>query len=272
MSALVARARCRSRRARRGIGHPLKTGDSGFYTEETAGNVALYRFNAVTDTRETLTDNTAEVMGVVGASENGESVYFVAGGVLGSGINGEGAAAKAGQPNLYLQGAGGAPVFIATLSPADGSEMQPYLRVLENGPREYGDWQPGLGQRTAEVAAGGSGVVFMSDQSLSVVGFPKGYPNPNGFEEVYMFEAGADRLFCVSCSSTGKRHRPRSVKRQHFCRLAGVIRICRGGFPATATRCSLIVRCRWSRRTRTAARMCMSGSVKARVAAVLAMV
>ena len=106
-------------------------GRFAFYTEEIAGGVALYRFNAVTDTREALTDSTADVMGVVGASENGESVYFVAGGVLGSGVNGEGAAAKAGQPNLYLLGAGGAPVFIATLSPADGSEMQPYLRSAQ---------------------------------------------------------------------------------------------------------------------------------------------
>jgi hypothetical protein len=40
-------------------------------------------------------------------------------------------------------------------------------------------------------------------RQLPAVGFPHGYPG-NEADEVYMFQAGADRLFCVSCSSTGE--------------------------------------------------------------------
>ena len=47
------------------------------------------------------------------------------------------------------------------------------------------------------------GVVFMSDQGLPAVGFPQGYPN-GGADEVYVFQAASEKLFCVSCSSSGE--------------------------------------------------------------------
>jgi hypothetical protein len=46
-------------------------------------------------------------------------------------------------------------------------------------------------------------VVFMSKQSLPVVGYPHGYPN-DGLEEVYVYEAEGGGLFCVSCSRSGE--------------------------------------------------------------------
>ena len=91
------------------------------------------------------------------------------------------------------------------LSAEDGSEVQPFSSIPSLGPNDgfyYGDWQPGLGHRTAAVTAGGD-VVFMSKQSLPVVGFPQGYPS-GGADEVYEFQAATDQLFCVSCSSTGE--------------------------------------------------------------------
>ena len=60
-----------------------------------------------------------------------------------------------------------------------------------------------LGHRTAAVTAGGSGVVFMSSHDLPAVGFPKGYPG-GGADEVYMYESAGNKLFCVSCSSSGE--------------------------------------------------------------------
>ena len=64
-----------------------------------------------------------------------------------------------------------------------------------------GDWQPGLGYRTAHVTGDGGSVVFMSGQSLSVVGYPHGYPTGGG-ERVYVYEAGSNSLYCASCGST----------------------------------------------------------------------
>ena len=149
----------------------------------------------------------ADVKGVIGASADGRSVYFVATGAL-SGANRAGAAPAEGQPNLYLLTTGSSPVFIATLSPEDGQSIP----VHTGGPHgtvdnEFGDWASGLGYRTAQVTGDGRGVVFMSNQSLSVVGYPHGYPN-RGLEEVYMYEAASDSLYCVSCGSSGEAPPP----------------------------------------------------------------
>ncbi len=180
------------------------SGDDGRYVfyEENGG---LYRFDDETDERETLAAAGGGVFGVLGASEDGESAYFTAGGVLG-GASSSGQSPVAGAPNLYLWRHGGSPVFVARLSREDGEEADPYgtpaaLNEVATGLR-VGDWQPGLGQRTAAVGGGGGSLVFMSNQSLPVVGFPGGYRN-GGLDEVYLFEAGVDRLFCVSCSSSG---------------------------------------------------------------------
>jgi hypothetical protein len=178
-------------------------GRYAFYDE----NGELYRFDAETDSREVLAGTGAGTLGVIGVSGDGSSVYFVAGGILpGASTNGEGSIAVKEQPNLYVShytGTSWAPVFIATLSPQDGSGVEPFRESRSTDSGLYGDWQPALSNRTAGVPAGGGGVVFMSSMSLPVVGFPKGYPS-GGAQEVYVFDAGANRLFCVSCSASGE--------------------------------------------------------------------
>ncbi len=139
----------------------------------------------------------------LGVSEDGRSVYFVAKGVL-SGDSSEGAKPVEGEPNLYLSHVGVSPVFIGTLSGEDGSEVRPFSELTGRRTTAfyyYGDWQAGLGQRTARVTGSGSSLVFMSSQPLSVVGYPHGYPNA-GAEEVYVYETRSNRLFCASCGST----------------------------------------------------------------------
>ena len=177
-------------------------GRYAFYTE--AGG--LYRFDATDGARVALAGTGASVIGVVGASAAGEGVYFVAEGVLGTGVSGEGVAALADEPNLYLSHDGEEPVFVATLSRGDGTTMEPFLSSLSSAQteHEYGDWQPGLGQRTAAVSAGGQSVVFMSSASLAAVGFPGGVPNPAHLSEVYVYDAAANRVFCVSCAPGGE--------------------------------------------------------------------
>ena len=179
-------------------------GRYAFYTEgkvEGEGE-GLYRFDVASKAREVLVAPSGGVLGVVGTSEGGEVAYFVAEGAL-SGANAAGVAPTTGQPNLYLLRHGGAPVFIATLSPGDGSEMPPFHEARNTDRAEYGDWQPALANRTAEVSADGGGVVFMSSEALPVAGFPGGFAT-GGAVEVYMFDAAANQLFCVSCSSSGE--------------------------------------------------------------------
>jgi hypothetical protein len=162
----------------------------------------------------------AGVEGVIGASEEtGEYVYFVATGVLtGSEENSVGKVAKPGGPNVYVLRQGESPQFVTTLSSSSGllasnttvsgddSEAIPY--VAQDGYEgEVGDWQPGLGERTAEVTPDGHSVVFMSRERLT------GYDNEveatrDGGEvalsEVFIYSTEDRRLTCVSCASNGE--------------------------------------------------------------------
>jgi hypothetical protein len=177
-------------------------GRYAFY-EEDGG---LYRFDDVTGERETLAGTGGGVLGVLGGGEDGESAYFTAKSVL-AGAGSSGQEPVEGQPNLYLWRHGSSPVFIATLSTEDGEEADPYGSTeaqaeVASGLR-IGDWQPALGQRTAAVTGSGGSVVFVSNQRLPVVGYPKGYRN-DGLDEVYLYEADVNRLFCVSCSANAE--------------------------------------------------------------------
>ncbi len=180
-------------------------GRYAFYTE---GGV-LYRFDAEPEagkdqvSREALTGPGAGVLGVLGVSENGGDVYFVATSALAR-SNRWGETPVEGEPNLYLSRDGTPPVFIGTLSDKDGNEVQPFLESFgrrSTGFYYYGDWNPGLGQRTARITDNGEGLVFMSNRPLSVVGYPHGYPT-GGADEVYLYDAGSNSLFCASCGST----------------------------------------------------------------------
>ncbi len=177
-------------------------GRYALYTEGEGMASELYRFDSEPEVghpqREVLTGANAGVLGVLGANEDANTVYFVAEGVL-SAANDAGVAPVSGEPNLYVINNDGAPAFIGTLSRDDGNGMQPFISSQLEA--RFGDWQPGLGQRTASVTSNGGSAAFMSDQSLSVVGYPHGYKN-NGSVEVYVYSAG--RLFCASCGSTGE--------------------------------------------------------------------
>jgi hypothetical protein len=149
---------------------------------------------------EQLTDLTVEdplganVKGVLGASEDGSYVYFVAGGALAKG-------ATHGCCNLYVwhRGTPATTTLIGSLSPNDESG------AIERRPENVGradDWEPIVANRTSRVAADGLNVVFMSEESLT------GYDNRNAEtgareEEVYDYNAGTNALHCVSCDPDG---------------------------------------------------------------------
>jgi hypothetical protein len=127
----------------------------------------------------------------VGASEDASYVYFVADGVLGPG-------AVAGRSNLYLRH-GATTAFITTLASSAEEDSGGDLYAF----REFGDWRPSLGDRTAEATPDGHALTFMSVRSLT------GYDNRNqegrSLFEVYVYDAISGKLSCASCSPSGER-------------------------------------------------------------------
>jgi hypothetical protein len=180
-------------------------GSKAFFTDEnrlTVGSTAApgepdlyeYEVNAETGRPGRLTDLTADehagehanVQGVMGTSEDGSYVYFVADGVLSIGTNVEGREPVAGQPNLYLRH-DGVTSFIAVA----GSEDE------ESAPkRQVGNAVIDAGNRTAEATPDGHSLVFRSKMKLT------GYENL-GLPEVFVYDAGSGRLSCASCEPAG---------------------------------------------------------------------
>jgi hypothetical protein len=122
-----------------------------------------------------LTDLTAaaqaDVLGIVGASEDGNYLYFVAEGALATG-------ATPDQPNLYLAHEG-ALTFIATLSSQDRF-----------------DWEQDY--TLARVSPNGLYVGFQSVQNLTAY-------DSKGNDEVFRYSAAEaeGKLICVSCDPSG---------------------------------------------------------------------
>jgi hypothetical protein len=141
---------------------------------------------------DTHTGEAAEVANVIGASEEGSYVYFTAAGALAPG-------AVAGQ-------CGGN-------SPSSGDESVCNLYVSHDGTtalvadlsqEDFPDWAGTLGDLTARVSPDGGWLAFMSQRSLT------GYDTRDALsgrpdEEVYLYDATANRLVCASCDPTGAR-------------------------------------------------------------------
>jgi virginiamycin B lyase len=174
----------------------------------------LYRYDAgtksLTDlTVDTADKNGAEVQGVIGVSEDGSYVYFVANGDL-DGVGGpatpgdcrrEGSGNgvhTSGTCNLYLLH-GGTTTFIA--------------RLDATGPFDVSNWQPlpFEGERTGRVSPDGRTLLFRSQRQLT--GYdndgPKCAFSGNKFTagtcaEIYRYRVGdPNPLLCVSCDPSG---------------------------------------------------------------------
>jgi hypothetical protein len=166
---------------------------------------SLYAFEPLAGANGATTDLTGALLGagehnagvqerVVGTSEDGSYVYFVAKGVLASGGIG-------GEYNLYVahDGAGGWSIgYVATL---------PYEDLPDWWARYFVSW-PTLMKVTSRVSPDGRYLTFMSERSLT------GYDNVDAVsgkpdEEVYLYDAAAEggkgKLVCASCNPTGAR-------------------------------------------------------------------
>jgi hypothetical protein len=149
----------------------------------------LYSFDLGSETLTDLSVDTnpadpqgADVKGVVGNSDDGQYVYFVAGGDLGGG-------ATSGAPNLYLSH-GNQVKFIGTLDPADSGAWASWR--LGNG------GNPGL---TARVSASG-------DLAIQSIASLTGYDNVDSStgtptNQIYRYSGAAGVLSCLSCRADG---------------------------------------------------------------------
>ncbi len=135
----------------------------------------------------------AAVQGLLlGANEDGSSIYLVARGVLAANESGNGETAQHGGDNLYElhhDGAGWSTTFIALLSNEDAPEWQ-------------GGEKANTTFLTARVSPSGRYLAFMTAAA------PTGYDNldqnsgkPD--EEVYLYDSGTASLTCVSCDPAG---------------------------------------------------------------------
>jgi NHL repeat/WD40-like Beta Propeller Repeat len=168
----------------------------------------LYEYDVQGAALNRLTEN-GEVQGyVIGASEDGTWVYFVANGVLGDAAqhgasHGDCGEAPGDTCNLYAYH-DGTITLVAVLSGADGP-----------------DWasEGELSGLTARVSPNGEWLAFMSERSLT------GYdnedvtsktPGEHMDQEVFEYHAGAGgaagALICASCDPTGGRPAGREYK------------------------------------------------------------
>lgn len=185
-----------------------RDGSRVFYRE----NGELYEVNVETGAQVDITaghgtgEKSAGVQdALLGASEDGSYLYFVATGVLASG-------ATPGAYNLYVMhdaGGGWSTTYITTLSLEDEKSWY--------SDRDFEEFRPPFDNRhpcnchgnegfrvTSQVSTNGRFVSFMSSRSLT------GYDNVDAVsgqpdEEVYLYDAVANRLICASCNPSGAR-------------------------------------------------------------------
>ncbi len=191
---------------------PISVGSASYWDASTDGRYVFYteaetlwRFDLEGEAgheRDDLAGDGADVQGVVGTSDDGSIVYFVAQGVLAGNKNSRGNEATAGEDNLYVLHVGEPTKFIATLSPVDNGIWGPERLA-------YGDWQPGLASRTAEVTPDGRHLVFMSERRLTGYNNELGVKEENGpvsmapSQEIFTYSLDTGDIACASCNPTG---------------------------------------------------------------------
>jgi hypothetical protein len=170
----------------------------------TTGKPDLYEYDLGTGVLSDLTmggSEAANVRGVVGASEDGSYVYFVAKGVLTSGPNIEGREPVKGKPNLYVWH-DGVTSFIATLSPEDSKD---WGVGNENEGRSFNSeaLSTGLVSRDGTLLAFNSiapvtGYETLPAEERDCLNEGNG---PDPCDEIFRYDAAAQRLVCVSCGA-----------------------------------------------------------------------
>jgi DNA-binding beta-propeller fold protein YncE len=152
----------------------------------------------------------AEVVGnVLGISEDGSYVYFVANGVLSAEAQAQGAAAGRCVARATAQAEPGATcnLYLAHYDAEDAEWEAPRFiaRLSQEDQPDWGSGSPSLSRLTARVSPNGRYLAFMSKEPLT------GYDNVEASEtgsgardeEVYLYDAEEQQLVCASCNPSG---------------------------------------------------------------------
>ena len=152
----------------------------------------------LTDLTPSHVGEAADVLGsVIGVSEDGAWVYFVADGALAPGAV-RGTCPNPGSPASPGSSCG---LYVAH---RDGSEWEaPKLVAMLSG-EDQTDWETTLRAKRARVSPNGEWLAFMSRARLT------GYDNRDAVSgepdtEVYLYDARTGSLMCASCNPTGAR-------------------------------------------------------------------
>ncbi len=182
------------------------TADATAGEEPTHRTNDLYVFEPDKPAGERLTDLTvslnsgeaADVQGaVLGASDDGAFVYFVANGVLAEGAQ-PGACRYEASPNKRCN------LYVAHYDGEHWEAPRLITRISTEDSPDWGTREGSLKDQTARVSPNGQYVAFMSNVSLT------GYDNADqssgaSDEEVYLYHYGADHPVCASCNPGGER-------------------------------------------------------------------
>jgi len=179
------------------------TDESRLTTESTAaaGKPDLYEYAVGPGRLSDLTvdaSEAADVLGVVAGSEDGSYLYFVARGVLGATLNDRGLAAVAGKPNLYLL-RDGVVSFIATLNHYDARDWEDTSSESIPAGQTTPDGQWLAFNSIASLTGYENAPAEKQDCDGTTVHFAQGEP----CDEIYVYDAAASRLSCVSCAASG---------------------------------------------------------------------
>lgn len=174
-----------------------------FLTASADGSKVLltdgHLYDLQTEATTDLTAGQSGFQGITGQAEDLSRLYFVDTAVLTGGqTNGLGAAAKAGEDNLYAWNEG-ATQFVATLQHEDSGQFNVSID----------DWVAAPQLRTAQASPDGRWAVFLSRAKLT------GYDNTGPCNhaggktldgpcpEAFVYDSTTGRLGCASCNPSG---------------------------------------------------------------------
>jgi DNA-binding beta-propeller fold protein YncE len=180
------------------------TKDSTLHQTVANGPADLYEFDTnsgvLTDLTAASSSGPADVQGtVMGAGEDGSYVYFVANGVLASG-------AQLGNCATGIHGRA-CSLYVAHYNSEAKKWETTFIAALSSD--DEPDWLSSsavqLRRLTSRVSPNGHFLAFMSDRPLT------GYENVDASsgardEEVFLYDAAAAHLVCVSCKTGGPPH------------------------------------------------------------------